>query len=213
MKCGANDHVRSRVINGTAVHRATDHSTHPHPNGMTKDASMENDRLTVPLNRGNVLTYMLALIALVTGVAVLIWRERSFSAETALLFAILAAVIHFAGGELRTALRTRYCLTADERGLAVGCWKREIRIPWSAVARLVCVSPSWSRRGVHSLYIHLKSGAAPGVTAMDGTPEKGVGGFVKVRGVYIGGDCHMIKDRLDEMLERHGAPESEIPKL
>lgn len=174
---------------------------------------MTDEQYSVPLNRGSVLTYMLGLIALVAGVAVLIYREQSFSMETALLFAILAAVVHFAGAELRTALRTRYCLAADGRGLMIGCWKREIRISWQAVKRITCVSPTWNRKGVHSLYIHLKDDVPRGVVDMGGAPAAGASGFVKVRGVFIDGDPHVIHTRLMEMLEQYGEPEPEIPNL
>ena len=174
---------------------------------------MSEDRLVVGLNRGSVLTYGLVLAALVAGVAVLIWREKSFSMETALMFAILAAVVHFAGAELRTALKTRYCLAADERGIAVGCWRREVRIPWAMVRRVTCAGSSWNRKGVHSLFIHLREGVRPGLAALDGGSAPDAGRFVKVRGVFIEGDPHAIRDGLAALLERYGEPEAEGPQL
>ena len=170
---------------------------------------MSEHRLVVGLNRGSVLTYGLVLAALVAGVAVLIWREQSFSMETALMFAILAAVVHFTGAELRTALKTRYCLAADERGIAVGCWRREVRIPWGMVRRVTCAGSSWNRKGVHSLFIHLREGVRPGLTALDGGNAPDAGRFVKVRGVFIEGDPHAIREGLSTMLERYGEPDAE----
>ncbi|WP_461209712.1 hypothetical protein [Desulfocurvus sp. DL9XJH121] len=171
--------------------------------------------LIIPLNRSGVLAYILGLAALVAGIGVLLVRQGGLDAESGLLLALLAGVGYFAGPELATALRTRYCLRADQRGICLGCWRQEVRIPWAAVARLECASPTWTRRGVQSLRIILKDAPRPGarVTDAHGAGMPGAHKRITVRGVFIQGDCHAAKARLDEMLARHGSPESDIPRL
>lgn len=173
---------------------------------------LRTDTLEVPLNRGMMITYVITLTLLLGSLLVLLYRAPEWGSESLLIVGLFVVVILICGPEIRTALLTRYCLRADGREIRVGCWRHEVRIPWAAVARLECIHPAWNRNGVQNLVIFLKD-ERPGPACMDGTPLNKVPKTISVRGTFIDGDCHEIKNRLDALLTSFGQPESEIPKL
>jgi len=170
------------------------------------------DTVHVPLNRGMMITYVITLTLLLGSLLALLFQTPDWGSESLLIAGLFVVVILVCGPEIRTALLTRYCLQADARGIRVGCWRRELLIPWPAVARLVCTNPVLNHKGVQNLVIVLKGGG-PAPTCMDGTPLTKVPNAIPVRGTFLGGDGHEIKAQLDVLLARYGQEESEVPKL
>ncbi|BBD09707.1 hypothetical protein [Desulfovibrio ferrophilus] len=170
------------------------------------------DTVEVPLNKGLMTTYGIALALLLGSLLVLIIRTPEWGTEALIFVALFVGILMACGPELKTAILTRYCLKADERGIRVGCWKHEILIPWPEVARMVCVHPAWNKKGVQNLVILFKDDK-PALNHIDGRPVKNAPNSIRVRGTFIGGDCHAIKEHLDALLARYGHEESDVPKL
>lgn len=165
-----------------------------------------------PLNKGLLIAYLTGTGLMLGALVFLLWRAGGWNQEALLYAGLMAAIGFVSGPELATVLRTGYCLKADGRGIRVGCWRREVRIPWGAVARFDCANPVFNRKGVHSLVIRLRE-ASPGPTLADGVTPVRLPGFLKVRGTYIGMDCHELKRQLDALLAEHGVEDTQIPKL
>jgi len=171
------------------------------------------ETVRVPLNRGLLTAYLVGLGLMLGALLVLLYRVGQWNQEALLFGGLFVAVILLTGPELATVVKSGYCLRADERGIRVGAWRREIFIPWAAVARTQCVNPAWNRKGVHSLVIHLKADSHPAPARADGSTLGRIPPYIRVKGTYIGADCHAVKQELDALLALHGHEVSEIPSL